>query len=118
MGDVYIRNADLNKWIAKYFQNQELISVNDLIGCIEDLDDEVTRLNEEIEKLEYDIQNYYRPIPKSEMYDAWYSLTQYITTESVGLEGESVILLLGIVNVAIQWNSYKEDHDYVTTAGI
>jgi len=117
MGDVYIRQVDLNSWIAKYFEKQELISVDDLIGCIEDLDGEIEKLQERIQNLQEDIQENYKPISKSEMYDAWYSLTQFISIESVGLEKENISQLLGTVNVGIRWNSYKESQRHATTAG-
>lgn len=69
MMDVYIRNADLNKWIGKYFEKQDLISINDLLSTIEDLDEQINKLNEQIKKLKYEMQEFYRPISKSEMYD-------------------------------------------------
>jgi len=51
-------------------EKQELISVDDLIGCIEDLDGEIEKLQERIQNLQEDIQENYKPISKSEMYDA------------------------------------------------
>lgn len=51
MNDVYIKKEDVNKWIGKYF-NQDLISVDDLIGVIEDLDSEIENLNDKINELE------------------------------------------------------------------
>ena len=51
MNDVYIRQADLNKWIGKYFDGKDLISIDDLLSCIEDLDETIESLNEQIEKL-------------------------------------------------------------------
>ena len=68
MNDVYIRQADLNKWIGKYFEKQDLISINDLLSTIEDLDEQIESLNEQIEKLKYEMQEFYTPIPKSEFY--------------------------------------------------
>ena len=52
MNEVYVRAEDLNRWITKYFPNKDLISVDELIGCIEELDSEVERLEEKIEKME------------------------------------------------------------------
>ena len=66
MDNVYIKTQDVNKWIGKYFPNKDLISIDDLIGCIEDLDSEVERLKEKYEDLEQDLEDNYRPIPVSE----------------------------------------------------
>lgn len=69
MNDVYIRKEDLGKWIAKYFERKDLISIDDLICCIEDLDSEIDNLKYKIEELEQDIEENYRPISKAEQYD-------------------------------------------------
>lgn len=47
MYDVYIKKNQLNSWIAKYF-DKDLISINDLIGVIEDLDSEIEDLHEQL----------------------------------------------------------------------
>ena len=52
MKEVYIRKEDVNKWIGKYFEKQDLISVDDLISCIENLDDKIDYLEEKIRNLE------------------------------------------------------------------
>ena len=54
MKEVYILKSDLNEWIAKYFHN-DLISISMLLGCIEDLDHEVERLNDKIKDLQNDV---------------------------------------------------------------
>lgn len=51
MDEIYIKATDVNEWISKYFKNKDLISVGDLIGCIEDLDSEIERLNDKIKDL-------------------------------------------------------------------
>ena len=51
MKDVYIKTNDLNCWVAKHFTNQDLISVEELIGCIEELDDEVKNLKDKIKEM-------------------------------------------------------------------
>lgn len=52
MNDVYIKATDLNRWIVKHLpSNQDIYSINDLIGAIEDLDGEIENLNEEIMRL-------------------------------------------------------------------
>ena len=65
MDNIYIKATDVNEWISKYF-NKDLISVGDLIGCIEDLDSEVDRLKEELEDLKQDIEDNYKPISIAE----------------------------------------------------
>lgn len=67
MNEVYILKDELNSWISKYF-NKDLISIDDLISCIEDLDEEIDRLKDKIEDLEQDIEDNYKPITKEEMY--------------------------------------------------
>ena len=66
MDEVFIRKEDLNKWEAKYFPNKDLISINDLLDVITDLDSDVTYLKEKIEDMEQDIQDNYRRISVSE----------------------------------------------------
>lgn len=65
MTDVYIRKEDLPRWIAKYFK-KDLISIDDLLGCIEDLDSDVENLKSKLEDLENDIEENYRRIPVAE----------------------------------------------------
>ena len=50
MNNVYIRKEDLNSWIAKYFK-EELISIDDLIAVIEDLDGDIDKLKDKINEL-------------------------------------------------------------------
>ena len=68
MEQVFIRKNDLNRWVAKYFPSNDLISIDDLIGVIEELDEEVEQLKEKIEDMEQDLEQNYRPIPLSEQY--------------------------------------------------
>lgn len=67
MKDVFIKKEELNEWVAKYF-NKDLISVDDLISVIEDLDGEIDRLKEKIEDIEQNIEDNYRPLHSSELY--------------------------------------------------
>lgn len=52
MDNVYVKKEHLNRWIAKYFENKDLISVDDLLSAIEDLDSEVASLKGKIQELE------------------------------------------------------------------
>lgn len=65
MNEVYIDMRKENEWIRKYFK-KDLVSIEELIGCIEDLDSEVERLNEKNEDLIRDMEDNYRPIPYDE----------------------------------------------------
>lgn len=55
MENVYIKTEQLNYWIAKYFKNKDIISIDDLIGCIENLDEDNESLKIKIEDLENEI---------------------------------------------------------------
>ena len=68
MHEIYVLRDNLNKWVAKYFK-YDLISINDLINCIEDLDEELDRYKEKLEDLEQDLEDNYKPIKKSNQYD-------------------------------------------------
>ena len=43
MDQVFIKKEELNYWIAKYFKG-DLVSIEDMLGVIEDLDSEVASL--------------------------------------------------------------------------
>ena len=58
MQEVYIKKENLNKWIAKHF-DKDIISIDDLIGIIEDLDDEIEYWKEKYEDLEQDLEQNY-----------------------------------------------------------
>jgi len=51
MDNVYIKKDYLNEWVAKYFENKDLINVENLLSCIEDLDSEVRDLKQQIDEL-------------------------------------------------------------------
>lgn len=65
MENVYIKTEDLNYWIAKYFKNKDIISIDDLIGCIENLDEDNESLKIKIEELENEICEMNRKETKS-----------------------------------------------------
>lgn len=71
MDNVYIRAEDLNKWIVRNLpDNQDLYSIDDLIGAIENMDEEIERLREQVDDLEQDIQDNYRPISRAEQVES------------------------------------------------
>ena len=65
MDEVYIDMRKENEWIRKYFTS-DLVSIEDLLGCIEDLDGEIEHWKEKYEELEEDLRDNYRPIPYSQ----------------------------------------------------
>ena len=69
MDNVYIKTEELNKWITKHLPSREYVTVDDLIGAIEDLDSEVDELRMQIEEIENDMKDNYRPITHSEQYE-------------------------------------------------
>ena len=50
MDEVYIDMRKENEWIRKYF-NGDLVSIEELIGCIENLDGEIEHWKEKYEEL-------------------------------------------------------------------
>lgn len=69
MDNVFIKKNELNLWIAAYFPGKELISIDDLISCIEDLDSEVEDWKMKYEELQNDLKENYRPISQVEQYE-------------------------------------------------
>lgn len=51
MDRVYINMKEENDWIKKYFK-KDLVSVEDLLSCIEDLDSEIYELKEKLREKE------------------------------------------------------------------
>ena len=56
MDRVYINMKEENDWIKKYFKNKDLVSVEDLLSCIEDLDSEIYELKEKLREKEESTQ--------------------------------------------------------------
>ena len=67
MNNVFIKKEELNEWLRKYFKG-DLISIDDMISVMEDLDSEIDRLKEKIEDIEQDKEDNYRPLHSSELY--------------------------------------------------
>lgn len=63
---MYIDIRNENSIICDYFKNKDLVSIDELLGAIEDLSLEVERLNEHIEDREKEIADNYRRIPVEE----------------------------------------------------
>lgn len=68
MENVYIKVEDMNKWVAKYFPNKDLVTIEDLLSVIEDLDSELSNKEEEYKELENNLHDNYKPISAYDMY--------------------------------------------------
>ena len=69
MDEIYIKTTDLSTWMkVKYFKNKDLVSVEELIGLIEDIDDDLEALQEKYDDVEQDLHDNYKPISHAEMY--------------------------------------------------
>lgn len=68
MDKVYIKVEELNKWVAKYFEGKDIITIDDLLGVIEDLDSELEQEKEKYEELENRLHDNYEPISPYKMY--------------------------------------------------
>lgn len=67
MNNVYVKKENLGEIVEKHF-NKDLISIDDLIGLIEELDYHIDRLEEEINDIEQEIEDNYRPINNYSLY--------------------------------------------------
>ena len=68
MDNVFIKKEELSDWIAQYFKH-DLISIDDMLNVIEDLNSEVENWEMKYNELERDIEDNYRPISKAEQYE-------------------------------------------------
>ena len=56
MNEVYIDMRKENKWISRHF-TKDLVSVSDLLDCIEELDSEIGELKLQIKELQTPDEN-------------------------------------------------------------
>ncbi len=52
----------------KHFSKKDVYEWEEILGIIEEMEDEIVSLNEKISDMEDDIRDNYKPIPLSEMY--------------------------------------------------
>jgi hypothetical protein len=52
----------------KHFSKKDIYDWEEILGIIEEMEDEIVSLNEKISDMEDDIRDNYKPIPLSEMY--------------------------------------------------
>lgn len=71
MENTYILAKDISPCIKKYFGNDDLISVNELLCVLEELDFDIEKLKEEIEDIKKDIEDNYEPIPVHKQYEIY-----------------------------------------------
>ena len=55
----------------KHFQEKDIYSWEEIVSIIEDMENDIIRLEEEKNDLESDIEYNYKPIPKHEQYDIY-----------------------------------------------
>ena len=67
MEEIYIKIANCN-FLKKYFKNKDLVSIDDLLGIIEDLYYENERLKEEFEDFKRQVEDNYEKISPYKMY--------------------------------------------------
>lgn len=69
MEEIYVKTIDLPSWLAdEYFYGKDIVSIEDLIGVLEDLDSDYKMLEEKYEDFKRDVEDNYRPISPEEMY--------------------------------------------------
>lgn len=51
MDDVYVDIREQNESISKYFPNKDFVSIDTLLNCIDDLDYQLNKLQEELDEL-------------------------------------------------------------------
>lgn len=68
MDKVYIKVEELNKCVAKYFEGKDIITIDNLIAIIEELDSELKYQEERYEELENNLHNNYEPISPYRLY--------------------------------------------------
>lgn len=52
----------------KHFSKKDVYDWEEILGIIEEMEDEIVSLNKKISDMEDDIRDNYKPIPLSEMY--------------------------------------------------
>lgn len=67
MEGVYIKVKDLSLHIQnKYFQNKDIVSLDEIIGLLEDIDDELEDVEDKYNDLQQDLEDNYIPRPMSD----------------------------------------------------
>lgn len=69
MEKILVDIREESKQIKRIFENKDLISIEDLLSKIEELDDDKGYLEDKIKDMEQDIEDNYKPISKSEQFE-------------------------------------------------
>lgn len=69
MEKILVDIREESKQIKRIFENKDLISIEDLLSKIEELDDDKGYLEDKIKDMEQDIEDNYKPISKAEQYE-------------------------------------------------
>lgn len=69
MENILVDIREKSKQIKRIFENKDLISIEDLLSKIEELDDDKGYLEDKIKDMEQDIEDNYKPISKSEQFE-------------------------------------------------
>lgn len=69
MEKILVDIREASKQIKRIFENKDLISIEDLLSKIEELDDDKGYLEDKIKDMEQDIEDNYKPISKSEQFE-------------------------------------------------
>ena len=68
MNEIYIDIRNENEWIKKYFDNKDLVTISELLDVIEELDSDIANLKMQIEDMENNIKDNYKPVSPYEKY--------------------------------------------------
>lgn len=67
MNNILIKTINLPEWLVeKHFKNEDLVSIEDLIAKIEDLDSDLERIQEEFQNFKKDVKDNYKYIDQRE----------------------------------------------------
>lgn len=69
MEEIYVDIRMKNKWIRETFENQDMVSIEDLLTKIEDLIDEKEEIRLKYEELEADVADNYIRAPLASQLD-------------------------------------------------
>ena len=69
MEKILVDIREESEQIKRIFENKDLISIEDLLSKIEELDDDKGYLEDKINDIEQDIEDNYKPISKSEQFE-------------------------------------------------
>ena len=67
MDEIFMRTITLPQWLCeKYFNNKNFVSIEDLVGIIEDLDNDLEYTKEKLEDFKQDVEDNYKFVGQGE----------------------------------------------------